>query len=280
MGRVRVDIKDLDMSGLEAVRGRDVVITGKHLCGAATDLALRCCLDSPKPSEAAFRGGAHEGDDRGGGKKSRGGAGESRPAPEEGASDGEAGVPDSFTTRGVAIATCCHHRCDWRAYVNKPFMRRLGFDREDFGLLARMSSWACDGAVAKEGKYSYKGEAEDEGGRRGRGGGSSTSTSPADMRPRAVPAAVAAVEDDGAMPTAEETKAAAAAAVEEVKEVEEDGFEMSKADKAVLGRMVKTLLDTGRLAWLEERGLQGRLVGYVSPSVSPENRLIVVSRRV
>jgi hypothetical protein len=41
---------------------------------------------------------------------------------------------------------------------------------------------------------------------------------------------------------------------------------------------VKTLLDTGRLAWLKERGLEGRLVGYVAPSVSPENRLIVVSR--
>ena len=55
-------------------------------------------------------------------------------------------------------------------------------------------------------------------------------------------------------------------------------FEMSKAEKTAVGRMAKTLLDTGRLAWLKERGLEGRLVGYVDPSVSPENRLIVVSR--
>jgi len=54
---------------------------------------------------------------------------------------------------------------------------------------------------------------------------------------------------------------------------------MSKSDKAVVGRMVKTLLDTGRLQWLSDRGLAGRLVGYVAPAVSPENRLIVVARR-
>jgi len=53
---------------------------------------------------------------------------------------------------------------------------------------------------------------------------------------------------------------------------------MSKSDKAVVGRMVKTLLDTGRLQWLSDRGLAGRLVGYVAPAVSPENRLIVVAR--
>ena len=53
---------------------------------------------------------------------------------------------------------------------------------------------------------------------------------------------------------------------------------MSKAEKAEVGRMVKILLDTGRLEWCRARGLSGRLVGYVSPTVSPENRLLVVSR--
>jgi hypothetical protein len=46
----------------------------------------------------------------------------------------------------VAIATCCHHRCDWRAYVNKAFVKRLGFTRAEFALLAKMSSWATDGS--------------------------------------------------------------------------------------------------------------------------------------
>lgn len=43
--RARIDIRDLDMAGLPSLRrgseGRAVVAVAKHLCGAATDLALR-----------------------------------------------------------------------------------------------------------------------------------------------------------------------------------------------------------------------------------------------
>ena len=59
---------------------------------------------------------------------------------------------------------------------------------------------------------------------------------------------------------------------------EADDGEMSKAEKHEIGGMIKTLIDVGRLRWLNERGLSGRLVGYVDTGVSPENRLIVVSR--
>ena len=97
--RLRVDIKDLRLSGAAAVSGRDVVVLGKHLCGAATDLALRCLLETePEPG---------------------------------------------FDAAGVAIATCCHHRCEWRSYVNRGFFRRMGFDGDDFAKLAKLSSWAC-----------------------------------------------------------------------------------------------------------------------------------------
>ncbi len=42
---------------------------------------------------------------------------------------------------GVAIATCCHHRCTWRAYVNRPFLFALGIQSNDFHLLTRVSGW-------------------------------------------------------------------------------------------------------------------------------------------
>jgi Methyltransferase TRM13 len=39
---------------------------------------------------------------------------------------------------GIAIATCCHHRCSWSAYTGKQLMSELGFSQRDFELL----SWA------------------------------------------------------------------------------------------------------------------------------------------
>ena len=194
--RLRVDIKDLDIAGVEAVKGRDVVVTGKHLCGSATDLALRCCL-------ANTNGGC----------------------------DGDKSSAAACRVTGVALATCCHHRSEWRSYVNKPFLRDLGFGRDDFPRLARMSSWACDGAAPGVGSV---------------------------KRPRS-PAGDVDV-DEHQQP------------IEEA-----DDGEMSKAEKHEIGGMIKTLIDVGRLRWLNERGLSGRLVGYVETGVSPENRLIVVS---
>jgi tRNA:m4X modification enzyme len=45
--------------------------------------------------------------------------------------------------------------------------------------------------------------------------------------------------------------------------------------RAVLGRKCKRLIDTGRLQWLTEHGMQAKLVEYIAASVSPENRLLL-----
>ncbi len=46
---------------------------------------------------------------------------------------------------GLAIALCCHHRCDWRHYVGKEFFRQKGLGPEEFAAFQRMSSWATCG---------------------------------------------------------------------------------------------------------------------------------------
>lgn len=69
------------------------MLLAKHLCGAGTDVALRCALQC---------GG--------------GGGG--------GAAGGEEGGRPRLL--GVAVAPCCHHRCTFGAYVNRPFLQRLG----------------------------------------------------------------------------------------------------------------------------------------------------------
>ena len=51
--------------------------------------------------------------------------------------------------------------------------------------------------------------------------------------------------------------------------------EMTKGEKIRLGRMIKSLVDQGRLEYLRSRGMEGRVVGYVEPTTSPENRLLV-----
>ena len=46
---------------------------------------------------------------------------------------------------GLAMASCCHHRCNWASYVGRPFMEQIGFGPVDFHLLTLMSSWAVCG---------------------------------------------------------------------------------------------------------------------------------------
>jgi len=46
--------------------------------------------------------------------------------------------------RGVAVATCCHHRCEWSSYVGRDYFRKqIGGSAADFARIARWSSWAC-----------------------------------------------------------------------------------------------------------------------------------------
>ncbi|KAL9253917.1 tRNA:m(4)X modification enzyme TRM13-like protein [Drosera capensis] len=42
--RLRIDIEDLDLSAVQSLKEISYLAIGKHLCGLATDLTLRCCL--------------------------------------------------------------------------------------------------------------------------------------------------------------------------------------------------------------------------------------------
>ena len=123
--RLRIDIKDLDFSGVASARGRDVVFVAKHLCGAATDLALRCALADEITDISEKRESRKETSEKNGGA-----------------------VKNGARALGACVATCCHHRCEWGSYVNRAFMEAHGFGAREFGWLARISSWAVDGAHA------------------------------------------------------------------------------------------------------------------------------------
>ena len=91
--RLRIDISHLWLNGIEQLQGQEVVGIGKHVCGGATDLALRCL--SPKlPLGAA----------------------------------GESASTSGFSTSGIVIALCCYHLCTWDTYINQPWLLQHGFD--------------------------------------------------------------------------------------------------------------------------------------------------------
>ena len=149
-------LEDIDLARLREglAPGRELIVVSKHLCGRASDFALR----------AIGRASAD-------------------------------GVPP----RAVLLGTCCHHRCEWQAYPNRPYLERLGFGPADFELLCRMSSRGVN---------------------------------PADA-----------------------------------------------SDVAQVARRAKDLLDEGRAAFLRALGYEAHLATYVDASISPENVLVVATRR-
>ncbi|CAN1767832.1 hypothetical protein LINPERHAP1_LOCUS10417 [Linum perenne] len=52
----RIDIEDLNLKAVESLQGIHYLAIGKHLCGPASDLTLRCCFperDSKDATEQA-----------------------------------------------------------------------------------------------------------------------------------------------------------------------------------------------------------------------------------
>ncbi|XP_078074348.1 tRNA:m(4)X modification enzyme TRM13 homolog isoform X1 [Mustelus asterias] len=137
--RLQIDIEDLNLGKVPLlVKERlPVVGIGKHLCGAATDLALRCIMESYINQEDT-------------GKEPP----EKRLKSDEMWAVGDPTSLSNYTVRnatnrlpvlGVAIALCCHHRCEWKHYVGKKFFSSQGLGAEDFRIFQRMSSWATCG---------------------------------------------------------------------------------------------------------------------------------------
>ncbi|XP_010276530.1 PREDICTED: tRNA:m(4)X modification enzyme TRM13 homolog [Nelumbo nucifera] len=104
--RLRIDIEDLDLNAVESLKGIPYLAIGKHLCGPATDLTLRCCLSNQHNEDKAINSSGH--------------------------------------LRGLAIATCCHHLCQWKHYINKRYLSNLGITKEEFHAITWFTSWAVD----------------------------------------------------------------------------------------------------------------------------------------
>lgn len=124
--RLKVDIKDLKLveilkdfqisNNTDFDREMSYIGISKHLCGVATDLTLRCLVNTQKDSES---------------EKNR------------------------FKFGGCLVAMCCRHCCkyNWLLNESKQYLQdNFGIDESNFFYFKKMFAWATNGVNPKMSK--------------------------------------------------------------------------------------------------------------------------------
>ncbi|XP_050355282.1 tRNA:m(4)X modification enzyme TRM13 homolog [Nymphalis io] len=192
--RIRADLANLALERVPAVRASDAVVGyAKHLCGIATDYALRCITAS--------------------------------------------GVLDKVS--GVALATCCHHRCERAACLAARPLQGLGIDAGDFNVMLGIVSWATCGDGRSR-----------------------------DARRRT----------DTDTHTHTRTNTQLGVGNGDGENLGTKNLNLSQEQREYIGKRAKMLLDWGRVLHLKELGFDAELVYYVPQTVSLENVCIIARK--
>ncbi|XP_075566498.1 tRNA:m(4)X modification enzyme TRM13 homolog isoform X2 [Pelecanus crispus] len=152
--RLQVDIQHLCLNKVPILEKKKlpVVGIGKHLCGAATDLALRCLVES-------YTTCCDGEDEEPAPKRSRN---DKTEVASNNSADNESNKEDCKPVAGIVIALCCHHKCDWTHYVGREFFKSVGLGPVEFHYFQRMSSWATCGMRETTTKASASEESENQ----------------------------------------------------------------------------------------------------------------------
>ncbi|XP_064624938.1 tRNA:m(4)X modification enzyme TRM13 homolog [Lineus longissimus] len=127
--RLKMDIEHLDLGRVPCIKNQEKPIVGmsKHLCGAATDLCLRCVVNTLQlPSSQDTSPAAAEGKEP---KLPR----------------LEAKTGNRSRLQGLIIALCCHHKGNWHHYCGKEFFKKCGLTARDYHIIQSLGSWAVCG---------------------------------------------------------------------------------------------------------------------------------------
>lgn len=113
--RIRADIADFDISKHSLIQAsKKIVGLGKHLCGAATDFAIKCTIHGNNVADKNV-------------------------------------ATINPKTVAIIIALCCHHRCEWKHFVGKEFFRQNGVSVREFVIITKMVGWAiCGTGMSRE----------------------------------------------------------------------------------------------------------------------------------
>jgi len=113
--RLYIDIQHLNLDKVSDLAGKNIVGIGKHLCGGATDLALRCLVERCRNVSTDVP---------------------SKKAKFEN---------HSKNVQLILIALCCYHKCTWSSFVGREFLIENGFNEVDFHRMTQLCSWAVCG---------------------------------------------------------------------------------------------------------------------------------------
>lgn len=182
---------------------RKVAVIAKHLCGVASDLAIRslCHLER-----------------------------------------------DSYRI-GLALATCCHHACQFEDYVGNQWLLSLGINRAEFNVFKYWSSWASLDRTSEQRKLQSTGE------------------------PSAVPESADMLKENDAEDEEEEhSNTVTGREVPRPKN-------LNHQQLATMGRQIKRIIDYGRLLFMQNSlGVSSsRLIKYCDERLSPECMLLLAN---
>ena len=231
--------------GSPSIGTKRVVVIAKHLCGVATDLAIR--------SFEAFRVSPNVDIDFSHSMLST-----------EHTCTADIETKLSDRAKGLAIATCCHHACCWDDYVGQSWLRGLGFSRDEFDVLKLWSGWAhtlrtCAGRRKQPGDESSEATID--------GIGEPTSHSAVEA------AAEAATEQEEII-----QHAVNAVDAEKFTSVIRP-IGISYEEMSTIGIQTKRLLDQGRVEYLKASyGFIAHQLQFCSPVLSPECVAIIAHR--
>ncbi|XP_020588649.1 tRNA:m(4)X modification enzyme TRM13 homolog [Phalaenopsis equestris] len=192
--RLRIDIEDLNLHAVESLNGHPYLAVGKHLCGNATDLTISCCCCSPETNLSSIA------------------------------------FSSCCRLQGIALATCCHHLCQWKHYSNKRFFLDHGLTKQDFYAVT-CSSWAVD---------------------------ADHSTDLSDL-------SESSIEINGSEVNEAKKHFGPVEFFMGDRSVEEIIRNMKSVDRAAFGLKCKNIIDMGRVFWLREQGLDAELVNTTLP---------------
>ncbi|KAK0062954.1 tRNA:m(4)X modification enzyme TRM13 isoform X4 [Biomphalaria pfeifferi] len=293
--RIKIDIEDLNLGCVPGVKdASNVIVVGKHLCGGATDMGLRCATHT-LVSQPATQVKANTL----GGSSNLGNALFDFTSKRESSTSTENKELQELTgpsrtlistnvvqevheppakalklceskrqLQGIMIALCCHHQCTWDTYSGQEFMQTIGISPENFDLLTRLSSWATCAKTTVQEEINLQIDFTFE----------LFKLYLAMAKPKAKSIRETTNNNSDTIMR------------DDPKEVSEDHNtkdlinrdynkplreQLSVSQREEIGRKCKRLIDTGRLHFLKSKGLQCFLREYINESITPENVVLI-----
>ena len=158
---------------------------------------------------------------------------------------------------GLAIATCCHHACAWKDYPGADWLsKRHGFTSAEFDIIKHWSGWAHTLRV--------KSNATAE---------SLRNNSIIEQSPCS--ANVDIIDVGGAEVVKEDEEDTDFEHIVEVNTSIPRPSGLSYTEMSIIGKMIKRIIDQGRVEFLRNLGINAHQVRYCDPLLSPECFMIV-----